>query len=1571
LIRRKLTISGAALCAASIGGFLMPPVTASAGTTTVGPAASIQLTVDPALVRAGAYPGTATLSATVLDAHATAVQNEPVTFGIAIGGDATVTTTPVPTLASGTATGTLTAGSSHGLQHVTATDAHGHTATMPFTQYGAPRAVSVTVAPGTVVSDGSTTSTATITVTDAAEKGNPVPGEQANIVVSRTGTSTAPGNGIGTVTDNHDGTYTATITSTTKAGPETITAADGEFHGSATLTALADGATNVVVTLEKASMTADGTSTQRAIATVTDANGNPRVGDHVTFSSTASKGVSLAHSYVKRGDLTFSNPAVGDQLGRYSVLVTASKTADVESIIATDSPADNQARLFTGGDGTAVAQWVPDEAAPSGADTDGQAIRLNTTPGDNWSGVSLLGVPATPPTTPPDFWFKANTTATNADGDPQLIMSFVNPLSANPGHDSGSIVLSLPNGTEYPAGTWMHVDGTGQWNSLGDPTGTLIGCGRSGTDTRTYAEMLTCRANAGDTVSQAFVINKQPSLDVNVDDISYGTGVTALVTQSNGGAAVSAPVTLTETAGPVTSITLEPSSDSVAAGSTAPIAVTATVTDVNGNRMSDQAITVKTDGNATIEPASGVALDNHDGTYTVSVTPSTTAGTDSITASNATGVSSAAFLLNEFGADGTPALHLGTSLVSINGPPVHASARVVDSANHPVSGIAVTFGSPDGLTFGTTPPTVTTDANGVAVIDVQPSGVEGPKTVKATANGKSSSQTLTQYGHAVTATISVDPATIVADGASQTLATVTLKDSSGDGVPGDAVMIQRPSCTWCEWASDTGDGTYTTTFTSLTTAGTEDITFIDCSSNALTTSIHAVLTETNGPATRVVVTPSPTTMPTDGISTSPFSAHVTDAHDNPVPGDTVTFTSSGDITFPTASLVTDASGNTVGTATAGTTVEASPETVTATDSATEAAGTASVTEVAGPATKVVVSADPSSVHNDGATHSTVTATVEDANGNPVLHAGDALTIVASKGTLDSAAGTTDSHGMATATLTASTTVGPDTITVTDTTQGVSGTATVTETARPSTTVLTSTTANPSKVGQAVVLDATVSPSNSTGTVTFMDGATSLGTSPSLDLGKGSLTTSSLAVGTHTITAVYSGDGQVTTSTSDALSQVVDPVVTTVVVTPHSRTLSANGTSNTTVIAVLTDTAATNVSGDEVTFTSSPENGVTFGTVSYHNDGKGTGIDGTATVTMTSGTNAGTVTVTATENTGGTSGTATEKLKSSKFRAGSFTLSQSSIAADGTSQTTASALVVDENNNPVAGEVVTFANDNPNGATVGASAVTGSDGRTSSVLTSSRNAGTNHITASSTNTDPNADTAAAGTFASSALTLTETAVSSSANFVHAAYHTMLGHQDAAGEAYWVAQLDSHGVSRSTFASVLASSPEYRTSVIGGSAGIADFYQLYLDRTGDAAGVNYWVGRMAGIGGSPLTFEQVRLAFAGSSEYFTSSLVGNSDRATAIEALYQDLLGRPSDTSGMTYWMSHFNTSAIAAQFLYSQEGRSFLVNSVYHSILGRSADAPGLSNWTNTLLSGASDETIIASILGSDEYFLSH
>jgi len=89
---------------------------------------------------------------------------------------------------------------------------------------------------------------------------------------------------------------------------------------------------------------------------------------------------------------------------------------------------------------------------------------------------------------------------------------------------------------------------------------------------------------------------------------------------------------------------------------------------------------------------------------------------------------------------------------------------------------------------------------------------------------------------------------------------------------------------------------------------------------------------------------------------------------------------------------------------------------------------------------------------------------------------------------------------------------------------------------------------PSTQGQTATITALVATSapgagTPTGTVTFSDGGTSLGSGPlSVVAGKAQATfsTSSLATGAHTITASYSGDGSFTTSaTGAAVTQYVN------------------------------------------------------------------------------------------------------------------------------------------------------------------------------------------------------------------------------------------------------------------------------------------------------------------------------------------------------------------------------------------------------------------------------------------------
>jgi hypothetical protein len=88
--------------------------------------------------------------------------------------------------------------------------------------------------------------------------------------------------------------------------------------------------------------------------------------------------------------------------------------------------------------------------------------------------------------------------------------------------------------------------------------------------------------------------------------------------------------------------------------------------------------------------------------------------------------------------------------------------------------------------------------------------------------------------------------------------------------------------------------------------------------------------------------------------------------------------------------------------------------------------------------------------------------------------------------------------------------------------------------------------NPSGLDSPVTFTATITPQyggQASGTVSFKDGSTTLGSS-AVSGNLSSLTTSGLAFGTHSITAIYSGDSNFTGSTSNTLTQVVTKATTT-------------------------------------------------------------------------------------------------------------------------------------------------------------------------------------------------------------------------------------------------------------------------------------------------------------------------------------------------------------------------------------------------------------------------------------------
>jgi hypothetical protein len=202
------------------------------------------------------------------------------------------------------------------------------------------------------------------------------------------------------------------------------------------------------------------------------------------------------------------------------------------------------------------------------------------------------------------------------------------------------------------------------------------------------------------------------------------------------------------------------------------------------------------------------------------------------------------------------------------------------------------------------------------------------------------------------------------------------------------------------------------------------------------------------------------------------------------------------------------------------------------------------------------------------------------------------------------------------------------------------------------------------VGESVTFTATVaaaSPATGTptGTVTFKDGASTLGTG-TLSSGSASFSTSSLTVGSHTITAVYAGDGNFSGATSSGASQTVN-----------------KGATATALVASPSPSKA----GQAVTFTAtvtatSPASGTPSGTVTFKDGAStlGTGtLNGSGIATFT----------TSSLSSGG------HTIKASYRGSTTFAESTSSVLAQAVGKGATKTVVAASPNPSDAGHAVTF------------------------------------------------------------------------------------------------------------------------------------------------------------------------------------------------------------------------------------------------------------------------------------------
>ncbi len=269
------------------------------------------------------------------------------------------------------------------------------------------------------------------------------------------------------------------------------------------------------------------------------------------------------------------------------------------------------------------------------------------------------------------------------------------------------------------------------------------------------------------------------------------------------------------------------------------------------------------------------------------------------------------------------------------------------------------------------------------------------------------------------------------------------------------------------------------------------------------------------------------------------------------------------------------------------------------------------------ATTTTLSVSPGTTVSAG-TSVTLTATVAPAAGSGTPTG----TVTFQKGSTTLGTGTLNSSGMATLATTALP-IGSNTVTAAysgDSSFAASTSAGTAITVTPAATT-TTLTASPTSIlaGSSVAFTATVTATAGTGTaagnVTFLNGSTTLGTAALSGSGVATLSTTSLPVGTLSITSAYAGNASFAPSTSAAVPVTVQPLPPDfgIAASPTTLSMAPGGTGTSTVTIT-----PLNGFDNAVTFTCSgmpSEATCTFNPTSVTPNGTST-ITATATISTT-------------------------------------------------------------------------------------------------------------------------------------------------------------------------------------------------------------------------------------------------------------------------------------------------------------------------------------------------------------------
>ncbi|MFS3265457.1 inverse autotransporter adhesin IatC [Escherichia coli] len=746
---------------------------------------------------------------------------------------------------------------------------------------------------------------------------------------------------------------------------------------------------------------------------------------------------------------------------------------------------------------------------------------------------------------------------------------------------------------------------------------------------------------------------------------------------------------------------------SVADGSTANM-LRVRVTDVFGNVLAGQTVSVLADNGATVAPT---VITEPDGTVEISVT-SQTAGTSAVTASinNSSQSRNVTFIADVSTAQIADLVVTRDNSVADGAMANTLRVRVTDAFGNALNGQTVSVLADNGATVT---PTVTTEPDGTVEISIT-SQTAGVSAVTATINSSTQSQNVTFIADVRTAKIAdlvVIKDDSVADGAMANTLRARVTDAFGNTLGGQTVSVLADNgATVAPTVTTQPDGTVEISVTSQT-AGTSTVT-ASINNSSLSQNVTFVADVSTAKIADLVVIKDGSEA--DGSTANTLQVKVTDAFGNALNGQTVSvMAGNGATVAPT--VITEPDGTveiSVTSQTAGT------STVTA--SINNSSQSRDVTFIADVRTAQIASLEVTQDNAvaDGAMANTLRARVTDAFGNAL--AGQTVSVMAGNGATTAPTVTTQPDGTVEISVT-SQTAGISTVTATINNSTLSQNVTFIADVRTA------------KIADLVVIkDGSEADGSTANTlrvkVTDAFGNTLAGQTVSVLGGNGATTAPTVITGPDgtvesSVTSQTAGISTVTATINNSslsrnvtfIADVRTAQIASLEVTQDNAV--ADGAMANTLRVKVTDAFGNVLAGQMVSVTAG-NSATVASTVTTH-------PDGTVEISVTSQT-AGTSTVTASINSSSQSQSVKFIADVSTAQIAVLEVTQDNSVADGSTANTLLVRVTDAFGNTLAGQTVSVTAGN--GATVAPTVITEPDG-TVEISVTSQTAGISAVTAS--------------------------------------------------------------------------------------------------------------------------------------------------------------------------------------------------------------------------------------------------